>query len=83
MGVIVASLLLLLVSFVGAAWGAESGADPYSIAKDFGFPAFVALLVLIRLDSTLQKLLRSVELLTRSMIRHGVHVDDDDPGGKP
>ncbi|HEY2992684.1 MAG TPA: hypothetical protein VGM22_07730 [Methylomirabilota bacterium] len=50
----------------------------YQILRDFGFPAFVALLVLLRLDGTLRQLVAAVERNTRALIRAGVEIDDHD-----
>jgi YvrJ-like protein len=49
-------------------------ASAYSVLRDFGFPALVTAFVLVRVESRLSQLTRSVELLTRVLIRQGLRL---------
>jgi hypothetical protein len=48
--------------------------DAYAVAKDFGFPAFLVVLLLWRLDQRLMQLAGAVHALAIAMQRHGVDV---------
>ena len=64
---------------VGAAVLAQTnGQGAYAIIRDFGFPAAVALILLLRLDSRLAELTRTIERQTAALIRHGVDLPDND-----
>jgi len=74
-----ATALVVAGSIVASSMLVEAGdsaPNAYSIAKDFGFPALIALIVLIRLDASLREMTRALQALTRALIRHGVDVDD-------
>lgn len=53
----------------------------YTILKDFGFPAFLVVVLLWRLDGRLAALTLAIERNTRALIRHGVDVTDNDKEG--
>lgn len=48
----------------------------YAVIKDFGFPAFLVLLLLMRFERTIDRLVSAVEVMHRAIIAHGIGKDD-------
>jgi hypothetical protein len=51
--------------------------EAYNVLKDFGFPAFLVLVLLMRFERTIDRLVSSVEAMHRAIIAHGIGKDDD------
>jgi len=78
LGALLDSALPLLLQQVGV----PHDTSPYTVLRDFGFPAAVTAFVLIRVESRIAALTRAVELLTRVLIRQGLRLPIDEEEGK-
>jgi hypothetical protein len=77
-GVLLDSALPMLLQQVGI----PHDTSPYTVIRDFGFPAAVTAFVLVRVESRIAQLTRSVEILTRVLIRQGLRLPNNDEEGK-